>query len=165
MSATSKDAVKARIAELIIQAQIASDSAKGKRTFPETNSDLYSRRHAENRHSRFDDENEPETGRDRASRRGYAHKDWAIINAIRLIALSHNKTYRYSVSRGLDQNDQPCFIVYFDFKIEGKRQQISFHCFNESLSRFVKNSSKSSWNKKNCAYTARQLDKKGASPR
>ena len=78
---------------------------------------------------------------------GYSAKDTLILQAIQLIARSKDRTYRFSVTEGPDQNGNTSFIVYFDFKIEGKREQISFHSFNKKLRKFVKNSRASTWSK------------------
>ena len=64
------------------------------------------------------------------ARRGYEVKDQHILNAIKLINNSRGQSgfYYYLENRG-DQNGNPSKIIYFSFKIEGKRYQISFHSF------------------------------------
>ena len=99
-------------------------------------------------------------------KKAYAAKDSLIIRAIDLINRSHDKTVRFSVRESTDQNGQKCYLVYFDFKVEGKREQVSFHSFNDELRKFVSNSKKSTWSKdRSSRDTVLLVSRKGISPR
>ena len=80
----------------------------------------------------------------------YGFKEKPILEALRLIR--RNKTqFNYWVVEGPDQNGYPSIIVYFDFKIEGTRYQVSFHnplnrCGNELLS-YVNTGRATRWRK------------------
>ena len=63
-------------------------------------------------------------------RAGYSIKDECILQAVALIAVS-----RSSFSFYIDGCDDPATpianaIIYFNFKIDGKRHQMSFHSLN-----------------------------------
>lgn len=94
---------------------------------------------------------------------GYPAKDTQILLAIDLINKSHSKTFRYSVKRGRDQNGCSSFIVYFDFKIDGKREQVSFHSFNKKLWNYVKRSRASTWSKDRSSRDSVELLRKSVS--
>ena len=86
-----------------------------------------------------------------AKRDGYALKDKAIVKAIELIRRGGKECgFRFFVTR-CDDFNSPCFIVYFDFKIEGTRRQVSFHTFNKVVARYLKGcvNSKGHWNDTN----------------
>lgn len=110
----------------ILLAQVASDAAKG------IGSQLVSRSISKIR-PLIDD----------ARRNGYSAKDLYIKRAITKIAKSNNKDIRFSVIK--DEEKVAKFIVYFDFRLDGRREQVSFHSFDHSLEKFVKNSQRSSW--------------------
>ena len=110
----------------ILLAQVASDAAKGIR------SQLVSRSISKIR---------PLI--DEARRNGYSAKDVHVKRAITKIAKSNNKDIRFSVIK--DEEEVAIFIVYFDFRLDGRREQVSFHSFDHSLQKFVKNSERSSW--------------------
>jgi len=62
----------------------------------------------------------------RPCRMGYGFKEDDILEAIRLIR--RNKTqFNYWVEFAPDQNGVNSILVYFDFKIDDKRYQVSFH--------------------------------------
>lgn len=115
------------IARLIRKAQVASDAAKG--IFDIC---ILPR---ENRY------------RESYSRDCYREKDSYIIAAISAICATHSGKYRFSVQRGSDQNGNSSFLVYFDFKINGKREQVSFHSFNGKLWKYVDHSRASTWSR------------------
>jgi len=114
------------IAKNIILAQIASDGGKDIRT--ESNlklSNLY-------------------------SKKGYKAKDSRILKAIELINNNKNTGFYYHVkfdyySRNLDSN---CYIVYFNYKINKQRQQISFHCFSDRIGRYRNKNTSTKWVKR-----------------
>lgn len=58
---------------------------------------------------------------------GYSLKTDAIIRAINLINMNDTQMYHYWVVAAPDQNGNDSIIVFFDYTLEGKRQQISFH--------------------------------------
>lgn len=60
----------------------------------------------------------------------YAAKDTAIHNAIKLINNYKGKEVRYFIKKGLDQNDYPCVIIYFNICLDGTFYQVSFHSPN-----------------------------------
>jgi hypothetical protein len=121
--------VEARIALCIIRAQKSSDYGKGI-----------------NRISLSKTASRP-------SRMGYGFKEADILEAIRLIR--RNKTqFNYWVEVAPDQNGVNSILVYFDFKIDGKRFQVSFHnhnCGNE-LESYVNTGRKTHWRKNNSSY-------------
>jgi hypothetical protein len=95
-----------RIARNIIKAQIASDSGK----------DIENRTGAKNQVARG-----PE-------RFGYDAKTYCILQALKLIRTNKNSMFNYYVTeKTADQNGYGSIIVYFDFNIDKKRYQISFH--------------------------------------
>jgi hypothetical protein len=65
--------------------------------------------------------------RRRSEKFKYKVKTYYILHALNIIR--KNKTdYNYYVSDIVgDQNNSPSIIVYFDFRIENKRYQMSFH--------------------------------------
>lgn len=89
-----------KAAHLIIKAQMCSDSGKG----------------VENGYYHY-------AWKYRADKFGYGHKNMLIFRAMDRIAQLHGTSgFHFSVStKGY------CDIVYFDFKIEETRYQISFH--------------------------------------
>ena len=95
-----------RIARNIIKAQIASDSGKSQSN----------RTGAKNQIARG------------AERFGYDAKTFFILDALRLIRSNKNSMFHYYVTElTADQNGYDSIIVYFDFNIDGKRYQVSFH--------------------------------------
>ena len=116
--------VESIIALNIIQAQMASDAGKGKKNLS-LDKNL-------------------ERG---PMRMGYSLKETYILRALRLIR--NNKTqFNYWVIIEGDQNGVPSIVVYFDFKIDGKRYQISFHnhACGEELRSMVNTGRKTRWN-------------------
>ena len=66
----------------------------------------------------------------------YRLKDKSIYKACHEISKSHGKSdIKFSVQN--DKDNIANFIVYFNFKINNKKQQISFHTYNDKLERFV----------------------------
>ena len=116
--------VEARIALCIIRAQKSSDAGKG------INRISLSKKNS------------------RPCMLGYGFKETPILEAIRLIR--RNKTrFNYWVERKPDQNGILSILVYFDFKIDETRYQVSFHnhnCTNE-LESYVNTGRKTHWHK------------------
>jgi len=63
--------------------------------------------------------------------KGYKAKDREILRAISLINKGNGYSVKYSVSRDYYSTrlDRRCYIVYFTYKVNGERKQISFHTF------------------------------------
>ena len=59
--------------------------------------------------------------------RGYASKDANILKAIDLINKGMSEEVAYYVCRDLDQNGYDSYVVYFAFRLNGTRHQVSFH--------------------------------------
>ncbi len=94
-----------RIARCIVKAQVGSDSGKY----------LYDRTGAKNRIKRG------------AERYGYDAKTKYIIDALKLINTNKPGMFNYYIMRSGDQNGYDSLITYFNFKINNKQYQISFH--------------------------------------
>ena len=100
-----------KIAEAIVYAQIASDAGKGIEILEGSNLRKYMS----------------------TLSKGYHAKDGYIFSAIKLIRNTKNCSYKYYVTAQPDQHGNPSFIIYFNFKVNGKREQVSFHSFNKKL--------------------------------
>ena len=111
--------IDGKIAELILRTQNASDGGKGGLYSLVTNTRSY---------------------RDNCA--GYGQKDNLLIEAIRLIVKTHNN-WKYAVTK--DRQGIANYIVYFQTRIMGEKVQISFHSFDNSLSRYVKKSFRIPW--------------------
>ena len=120
--------VEARIALCIIRAQKSSDAGKG-----------IDRISLSKKYSR-------------PCRMGYGFKEADILEAIRLIR--RNKTqFNYWVEFAPDQNGVNSIVVYFDFKIENKRYQVSFHNHGcKELDNYVNTGRKTHWHKTVSSY-------------
>lgn len=81
----------------------------------------------------------------------YRLKDRNILEAIRKIARSNSGVYRFSVQDG----EITPFLVYFTIKIPGEKiLQVSFHSFCSGLKRYMKSTTKTSWDKNNSREAA-----------
>jgi hypothetical protein len=84
-----------------------------------------------------------------AQSKGYDAKEEFILKIINLIR--KNKThFNYWVTKDSDQNGYPSYISYFDFKIEGKRFQVSFHTpktIGKKLEKYVSTGRKTRWDR------------------
>ena len=89
---------------------------------------------------------------------GISTKDGYIKKAVNLIR-STKTNYRYWVEKAPDQNGNMSFIIYFDFKLDGERYQISFHSFNKSWESYLSSGRKTRWDKRigGSAYAAKML--------
>lgn len=58
---------------------------------------------------------------------GYSNKTYWLNRAIQMINCSKEQIYHYWIQDSPDQNGYPSVIVYFNFKLDGKRHQVSFH--------------------------------------
>lgn len=123
-----------RVVQEILLAQIASDGGKRIR------SELLARANE----SIFDK-------MDKAWHCGYPEKDIHIMNAIKMIARSKDKAIRFSVQK--DDEEVAKYLVYFDIRLNGRREQVSFHSFDMSLERFL-SVNRSSWIKAHRGFKA-----------
>ena len=122
---TNHVTIEKRIARAIVYAQMASDSGKNINR-------LYTK------NIQMDDE---------TKWKGYKAKDGFIKEAITL-CMKTKTNFRFHVAEGPDQNGNPSFIIYFTIKINGKREQISFHSFNKKLWKLTPKGEKTHWNRK-----------------
>lgn len=110
--------------QLIIDAQRASDGGKGIRALPEN----------------------------WATVAGYTAKPILIRKALEIIDSHPRMGINYYVIEEGDQNGYPSILVYFEFKIDGERHQVSFHnpanpeTFSE-LGKWVGKGRPTRWNK------------------
>ena len=109
------------IARNIILAQTASDGGKGiediKNLFPVSNIAYY---------------------------KGYVAKDGYIKKAIQGIQKNKNSIFRFYVKK--DKNISN-YIIYFNFKVDGERFQVSFHSFKD-WSKYERGNCQTRWDKK-----------------
>ena len=67
-------------------------------------------------------------------KQGYSAKDWAILEALGMIARSKKSRFRYFVK----SFDKYSGIVYFQYKdSDGFRRQVSFHTFCKEVIRYA----------------------------
>ena len=119
---------EAEIARLICLAEAASDSGKG-----------------------FSVLNFRRTSSDNANEYAYTAKPKYIRKAINLINSNPRLGWNYWVEQAPDQNGYDSVIVYFDYKVNGKRIQVSFHTplgIAGDLIRYIGKGRKTRWNKK-----------------
>lgn len=89
---------------------------------------------------------------------GYSDKDKYIRNAISTICDCHGMS-GFSFSVQIDRECKADFLVYFTFRVDGKRRQISFHSYDGFLERFVDTSGRhhTRWNRKMVSLTVVEL--------
>lgn len=111
------------IAKEIVKAQIASDGGKGIKDIADTIDigGVY-------------------------CKKGYDIKDVCIRKAIKMINRCKKSGFYYFV-QSCDDFTNPCYIVYFNFKIDGERYQVSFHTFSD-LDHFCNQKTTTRWSKK-----------------
>lgn len=84
---------------------------------------------------------------------GYPGKDDAILAAIKII-----DTHKYMGVNYYVKDNGKNVIVYFNFKIDGKRYQVSFHSFSNKLRKLIGKGSSCRWEKKmSCRETCQTL--------
>ena len=91
------------------------------------------------------------TSSEKANEYAYAAKPKYIRKAINLINSNPKLGWNYWVEKTSDQNGYDSVIVYFDYKINSKRIQVSFHNPLGSagdLIPFIGKGRKTRWNKK-----------------
>lgn len=124
------------ISKQIILAQVASDAAKGIYELrPAVRETIPSYRIYE--------------------RKGYSGKDACIKRVLTAIQNKKHSGFYYHVRADhVHGGHKYCYLVYFNFKIEGSRFQISFHSFTD-LRRYVSaNKTQTRWQKKNDSRTS-----------
>ena len=122
--------LNARIANLILRAQNASDGGKGIDVLVQSR------------------------GAYRDNCAGYAHKDKFVWTAINMIA-ANQTDFRFAVTR--DKEKKAYYIVYFECRVHGEKQQVSFHSFDTRLERFLKKSFRIKWDRKDSRESARTI--------
>lgn len=126
------------IAKQICIAQICSDAGKGIRelSFENDKTTLY--KSVESR---------------------YAGKDIAIQRAISKINSLGNKSgFHFYVTNKSGMSYYP-YIIYFDFKVNGKRYQVSFHSGNDIFEKYIKKgtSHRSTWDHESSRQACQKL--------
>lgn len=89
--------------------------------------------------------------------KGYSVKDSEIIKAINTITRSKKSTGFHFYVKEVDGFRSRAFLVYFNFKLDGKRYQISFHSFNLKLEKFANDKFSTRWDKKSSRESAKVL--------
>ena len=87
-----------------------------------------------------------------ASAAGYAAKPVLIRKALQIIDSHPRMGINYYVLSEDDQNGYPSILVYFEFKVDGKRCQVSFHNPSnpetfQTLGKWVGKGRPTRWNK------------------
>lgn len=117
------------IAKAVIKAQIASDAGKGNYWSIDASKRVC--RHPLNT--------------------AYGCKPGYILNAVRMIRSSENSMFSYYIEYCPDQNGFDSILVYFEWKIEGRRYQCSFHTPYNRAPKELKNMAgsgrKTRWNR------------------
>ena len=128
----SKKITDRMIAEAIVLAQVASDG--GKRI-----GDIYN----------------ISTRSKKTWMDGYDSKDDEILRAIKMILSSKESAFRFYVSEGDLYNS---IIVYFDWRVDGVKRQVSFHSYFGELIKFAKKSRYATrWDKGSSRQTAIEI--------
>lgn len=126
------------ISKYIILAQVASDGGKGINTL----NNLFPT-------SRL------------VSYKGYDVKNVYIKKAIHMIQKSKDSIFRFYVKEDWKIAN---YIVYFNFKLDGKRFQVSFHSFKD-WSRYKRKDYQTRWNKRDsreaCLRLYEEIKKEG----
>ena len=84
-----------------------------------------------------------------AQSRAYDAKEEFILKSINLIRKNKSQ-FNYWVEAAADQNGYPSIISYFDFKLDGKRYQVSFHTpknLGKKLEKYVSTGRKTRWDR------------------
>ena len=89
--------------------------------------------------------------------KGYNVKDSEILKAIKTINQSPKSTGFHFYVKEVDGFRSRAFIIYFNFKLDGKRYQISFHSFNKKMQRYSNNRFSTRWDKKSSRESAKAL--------
>ena len=153
--------INVKIAEYICLAQQASDAGKGKFiVFREKDDKSLSTeivdaiavrrgRRSGCRNATTTDTSTETTVKNYAQSKGYNAKEEFILKSINLIRKNRSQ-FNYWVEAAADQNGYPSYISYFDFKINGKRYQVSFHTpknLGKKLEKYVSTGRKTRWDR------------------
>lgn len=88
---------------------------------------------------------------------GYDSKDAEIMRAIKMILSSKESSFRFYVH---EEDPHHMVIVYFDWRKNGIKKQISFHSFNHDFAKFSKKAKYATrWDEKVSRSTAIALAK------
>lgn len=94
-------------------------------------------------------------------KKGYNVKDSCILKAIGKIIDTKDTGFSFYVKRSFFSGYKRTYsyLIYFNFKIDGKREQLSFHSFSPKFKKYCKETSKfkTRWNKASCDNTAYTL--------
>lgn len=91
----------------------------------------------------------------RATKLEYRLKDDVIYDAI--MGIGHNPGCGFHFRVTEDSEKLAKFIVYFDFRLNGRKVQVSFHSFDKRLKRFVEKQISGHWNRKSARQTCIEL--------
>lgn len=81
-----------------------------------------------------------------SSQRIYGLKDRHLVEAVRALEGARNSRISWKIEHKPDQNGYPSIIIYFEFKIQGKQIQFSFHNFNWKRFPVEKGKNSIQWN-------------------
>ena len=129
------------VASYIVSAQLASDGGKGVKYLKGT-CDMYLVPKFQNRYSD-----------------GYRNKDKYIRKAIDMINRAHGHSgFSFYVTKG---DEKAPILVYFNYRIDGERRQISFHSFDGSLEKYLNSKAtckhRTTWDKGDSRKNAEEL--------
>lgn len=80
------------------------------------------------------------------TKKKYHSKEYHIKKALDMICSRKRTGFYFSVQPKLTDGGRDSLIVYFNFKLDGIRNQISFHTFDfKHLSRFTSPNSRTRW--------------------
>lgn len=85
----------------------------------------------------------------------YRYKDEYILKAITRILSDKNSGFTFYVTYG----EFTPYLIYFTFRLDGKRYQISFHSYDRNLFRYFKNSERfrTHWDRRSSRQAAEML--------
>ena len=137
--------VNSKIAGYICLAQQASDAGKGRYiVFRKKDDKSIEMNDGYVRRGRRDYQ---KNKKNYAQRNAYSVKEEFILRAINLIR-NTKSNFNYFIEASPDQNGFASYITYFDFKIEGKRFQVSFHTpqnLGKKLKKYINTGRKTRW--------------------
>ena len=137
--------VNSKIAGYICLAQQASDAGKGRYiVFRKKDDKSIEMNDGYVRRGRRDYQ---KNKKNYAQRNAYSVKEEFILRAINLIR-NTKSNFNYFIEASPDQNGFASYITYFDFKIEGKRFQVSFHTpqnLGKKLEKYINTGRKTRW--------------------
>lgn len=94
-----------------------------------------------------------QTARVRQAReKGYHVKDVYILDV--LMNIRPCDDIHYFVTRDEKINS---YLVYFDIRLSDGRYQVSFHCFNDKLKKFLSKRESSHWDKKSSRFACEKI--------